>query len=128
MNLLLDTHTFVWWRDDPGKLSTDAFEALSTLENDVFISTVVVWEIQIKLALGKIKLKWPLKDSIDVERKANGFRVLPVSLEHSLYIDKLPMVHKDPFDRMLIAQAMVEDMTIVSRDAHFSDYGAKLLW
>jgi PIN domain nuclease of toxin-antitoxin system len=128
MNLLLDTHTFVWWRDDPAKLSIDAFEALSTLENDVFISTVVVWEIQIKLALDKIKLKWPLKDSIEVERKANGFRVLPVSLEHSLYIDKLPMVHKDPFDRMLIAQAMVEGLTIVSRDARFSDYEAKLLW
>lgn len=128
MNLLLDTHTFVWWRDDPGKLSTDAFEAISTLENDVFISTVVIWEIQIKLALGKIKLKWPLKDSIDVERKANGFRILPVLLEHSLYINKLPRVHKDPFDRMLIAQAMVEDLTIVSRDVHFSDYKAKLLW
>ncbi len=128
MNLLLDTHTFVWWRDDPDKLSSDAFDAISTPENDVFISSVIVWEIQIKLALNKIKLKWPLGESIDVERKANGFRILPISLEHALFIDKLPLIHKDPFDRMLIAQSIVEDLTFVSRDSHFSDYPVKLLW
>ena len=128
MNLLLDTHAFVWWRDDPEKLSSGAFDAISAPENGVFISTATVWEIQIKLALGKIKLKWPLKDSIAVERKANRFRILPVSLEHALYIDKLAMIHKDLFDRMLIAQAMVEGLTIISRDAHFSNYGVKLLW
>lgn len=128
MRLLLDTHAFVWWRDDPEKLSTDAYNAISTPDNDVFISIVVVWEIQIKLALGKIELKWPLEKSIDVERQANGFRILPVSLEHALYIDKLPLVHKDPFDRMLISQAIVENMTFVSNDRHFSDYGVKLLW
>ena len=81
---MLDTDAFVWWRDDPEKLSTDAYNAISMPDNDVFISIVVVWEIQIKLALGKIELKWPLEQSIDVERKANGFRILPVSLEHAL--------------------------------------------
>jgi len=128
MRLLLDTHAFLWWRDAPEKLSSDAFAAISLPENEVFLSTVVVWEIQIKLVLGKLRLKWPLEQAIDVERKANGFRVLPVLLEHTLFLDKLPAVHKDPFDRMLVSQALVEDLTIVGRDARFADYGVKALW
>lgn len=127
MNLLLDTHTFVWWRDNPDKLSAEAFEAISSPDNEIFISTVVVWEIQIKLAINKIKLKWSLESTIEVEQNANGFRILPVKLEHALHIGKLPLIHKDPFDRMLIAQAMVEDMTLISADKVFADYDVKLL-
>ena len=128
MNLLLDTHTFVWWRDSPEKLSVDARAAISLTENEVFLSVVVIWEIQIKLAIRKIELKSKLGEAIDAERKANGFRILQVTLEHALQIDKLPMAHKDPFDRMLIAQAMVDGMTLVSKDSHFLDYGVDLLW
>ncbi len=73
MRLLLDTHAFVWWRDAPEKLSSKAIDAISTPENDVFLSTVVVWEIQIKLALGKLRIKGSLEEAIDVERNANRF-------------------------------------------------------
>lgn len=98
MNLLLDTHTFVWWRDNPEKLSVDAFAAISSTENEVFLSTVVIWEIQIKLAIKKIELKSPLREAIDTERKANGFQILSVALEHALFVEKLPLLlHKDPF-------------------------------
>ena len=127
MNLLLDTHTFVWWRDDPDRLSSEVFEAISSSDNEIFISTVVVWEIQIKLAKNKIRLKWPLESTIEVEQNANGFRILPVKLDHALHIDKLPLIHKDPFDRMLIAQAVVEGMTLVSADKVFADYDVNLL-
>ena len=129
MRLLLDTHTFVWWRDKPDKLSIKAYDAISSPEKEIFLSTVVAWEIQIKLAIKKIELKWPLEKSIDVERSANGFRILPIALDHALYIEKLPLSdHKDPFDRMLISQAMVEDMTIVTADRKFQEYDVKLLW
>lgn len=130
MNLLLDTHTFVWWRDSPEKLSKSAFDAISDLENEVYFSTVSAWEIQIKLALKKIELKWTLEKSIDVEQAANGFQILLPSLRHVYNIENLPSFtdHKDPFDRMLISQAMVEDMTIVTADNRFSDYDVKVLW
>lgn len=127
MNLLLDTHTFVWWRDNPDKLSAKVYDAISSSDNEIFISTVVVWEIQIKLAINKIKLKLSLERTIEAEQNANGFRILPVKLDHALHIDRLPLIHKDPFDRMLIAQAMVEDMTIISSDKVLADYDVKLL-
>lgn len=129
MKLLLDTHVLIWWRDSPEKLSVDAFTAISSTDNEVFLSTVVIWEVQIKLAIKKIELKTPLGDAIDAERKANGFQILPVTLDHAFYIEKLPLLaHKDPFDRMLISQAMVEDMTIVTADRKFGEYDVKLLW
>ncbi|CAN5501553.1 MAG: type II toxin-antitoxin system VapC family toxin [Acidobacteriota bacterium] len=127
MKLLLDTHTFVWWRDDPDKLSRTAYDAVSASENEVFLSVVVAWELHIKIALNKFELKWSLEKSIDVEQAANGFRIIPVELSHVLYLENLPPHHKDPFDRLLISQAIVEDMTLVSSDKRFSDYKVKLL-
>lgn len=128
MKLLLDTHTFIWWRDSPEKLSSTAYDEISTLENNVYISTVVVWEIQIKRALRKIEIKESLEHLIEVERNANGFHLLAVDLNHALNIENLKRIHGDPFDRMLISQAMVEDMTIVTADRAFTDYDVKLLW
>jgi PIN domain nuclease of toxin-antitoxin system len=127
MNLLSDTHTFVWWRDNPDKLSAQAFEAISDSENDVFLSVVSVWELQIKIALKKFKLKWPLGKSIEVEQTANGFQILPVMLPHVLFLENLPPIHKDPFDRLLLAQAFVENMTLVSSDERFQNYKVNLL-
>jgi len=128
MNLLLDTHAFVWWRDDPDKLSKTAHDAISGPENEVFLSVVVAWELQIKIALNKFELKWSLEKSIEVEQLANNFRILPVELAHALYLENLPLHHKDPIDRLLISQALVENFTLVASDRRFSDYGVNLIW
>jgi PIN domain nuclease of toxin-antitoxin system len=128
MNLLLDTHAFVWWRDDPDKLSKTAYDAISAPENAVFLSVVVAWELQIKITLKKFELKWSLAKSIEAEQLANGFQILPVKLEHVLNLENLPLHHKDPFDRLLISQAIAVDMVIMTVDKRFRDYDVKVLW
>ncbi len=128
MNLLLDTHTFIWWRDDPGKLSMRAFEAISSPDNEIFLSIVSAWELQIKIALNKLELKISLEKSIESERLANGFQILPVSLQHVLYLENLPPHHNDPFDRLLISQAIIENMFVVTRDSKFANYDTDVMW
>ena len=128
MKLLLDTHSFVWWRDDSTKLSTTAFNAISDADNEVFISVIAAWELEIKIALNKFQLKSTLENAIREEQDTNRFRVLPVHLAHVFELGRLPLVHRDPFDRLLIAQAIVEDLTIVTADRNFSDYDVKVLW
>jgi len=128
MNLLLDSHSFVWWRDEPRKLSPTAFAEISNLNNDVFLSVVTVWELQIKIALNKFTIKGGLENAIKDEQQNNGFQILPVQLSHALHLENLPLHHKDPFDRLLISQAIVENMTLVSVDANFAKYQVNLLW
>jgi len=127
MNLLLDTHTFVWWRDNPKKLSSNTIAAISSMENAVFLSVVIAWELQIKIALNKILLKESLQSSFESEQKINGFRILPVTLPHTMYLSNLPLHHKDPFDRLLIAQAITENMTVLTSDRKFSAYEVSVL-
>ena len=128
MKLLLDSHTFKWWRDEPNKLSPTAFAEISNPNNDVFLSVVTAWELQIKIALNKFTIKDGLQKAIKDEQQNNGFQILPVNLSHALYLENLPLHHKDPFDRLLISQAIVENMTLVSADANFGDYQLNLLW
>jgi len=116
MKLLLDSHAFKWWRDEPAKLSPTAFSEISNPNNDVFLSVVTVWELQIKIALNKFSVKGGLENAVKDERQNNNFRILPVELVHALYLENLPPHHKDPFDRLLISQAIVENMTLVSAD------------
>ena len=127
MRLLLDTHIFIWWADEPEKLSPVALAALEDEANDLILSVVSVWEIQVKTQLGKLKLNQPLKELIESQQETNGLRILPVELSHVLMLDALPFHHKDPFDRLLIAQSIAEDMTLVTADDKFSAYPAKLL-
>ncbi len=122
MNLLLDSHTFVWWRDEPHKLSPIAFAEISNSHNDIFLSVVTVWELQIKIALNKFTIKGKLENAVKDEEQNNGFQILPVQLSHALYLENLPLHHKDPFDRLLISQTIVENMTLVSVDANFASY------
>jgi PIN domain nuclease of toxin-antitoxin system len=112
----------------PSKLSTAAFDHISDFDNEVFISVVSAWELQIKIALNKLKLIWPLEQALEVEQRTNGFRILPIMLPHVLKLDSLPQIHRDPFDRLLMAQADFEDMTIITADVRFTDYKAKVLW
>lgn len=128
MKLLLDSHTFKWWRDEPNKLSSAAFTEISNPNNDVFLSVVTVWELQIKIALNKFTVTGGLEKAVKDEQQNNGFQMLPINLSHALYLENLPLHHKDPFDRLLISQAIVENMTLVSADANFANYQVNLLW
>jgi PIN domain nuclease of toxin-antitoxin system len=127
MSLLLDTHAFIWWDSDPAKLSAVALAALRDPANTVWLSTVSVWEMVIKAQLGKLSLRLPLPDIV-AQPQANGLQVLPMSLPHVLASEGLPPVHRDPFDRLLIAQAMVEGAELVSADQVFVQYPVRLLW
>lgn len=127
MKLLLDTHTFIWWADQPEKLSPDALSALEDEANELLLSVASVWEMQIKIQLGKLKLSLPLKELIKNQQEANDLTISPVALAHVLALDALPYHHKDPFDRLLIAQSIEEGLTIVTADSQFSAYSVKLL-
>lgn len=128
LDLLFDMHSFVWWADEPMKLSRAALAALEDENNRLFLSAVSIWEMQIKVQLGKMKLKLSLQGLIESQQRDNEVEVLPITTAHILRLDNLPFHHKDPFDRLLIAQSMVEGLTIVTVDAEFPAYPAKLLW
>ena len=127
MKLLLDTHIFIWWVDEPEKLSTAAISALEDEANELLLSVASVWEMQIKVQLGKLKLSLPLKELVKNQQDTNDLQVSPVALTHVLTLDSLPFHHKDPFDRLLMAQAIAEGLTIVTADSQFSAYPVKLL-
>ena len=127
MKLLLDTHVFIWWDIDPAKISPAAMAALRDPGNSVFLSVVSVWEMVIKVELGKLILHHPLSEII-ASQQENGIEVLPVELRHSLAVARLPSIHKDPFDRLLIAQSNVESMEFVSADRLITGYPVQILW
>jgi PIN domain nuclease of toxin-antitoxin system len=112
MKLLLDTHIFIWWADHPEKLSHAALSALEDDANELLLSVASVWEMPIKIQLGKLKLSLPLKELVKNQEETNGITVSPVTLTHVLALDALPFHHKDPFDRLLIAQSIEEDLTL----------------
>ena len=127
MKLLLDTHIFIWWADQPEKLSPVSLSALEDEANDLLLSVASVWEMHIKMQLGKLKLSLPLKELLKNQQEANDLTVLPIALKHVLTLDALPFHHKDPFDRLLIAQSISEELTVVTADSQFSAYSIKLL-
>jgi PIN domain nuclease of toxin-antitoxin system len=128
MRLLLDTHVLLWWHDQPAHLTETAYNAINDLGSDVFISVVNGWEIQIKAQLGKLTLPKPLRVLLQEEQATNGFRLLPVTIEHIYALDSFPLHHRDPFDRLLIAQAYREGLTLVTHDPKLSPYSISLLW
>ncbi len=123
MNLLLDTHTVLWWLSDDPALSETARVAIADPENTVFLSAVVVWEIRIKQSIGKLDLPDDFGEVLDAQR----FAELAVTVDHAHTIAELPAAHRDPFDRMLVAQAMVEHMVIVTRDRSIADYDVEVI-
>ncbi len=128
MNLLLDTHTFLWIVGDQHYLSPAAREACQDRRNGLSLSLASVWEMQIKAQLGKLSLPRPLPDLIQEQQEVNGIQVLPVDLPHIYALPLLPPHHRDPFDRLIIAQAIVVGMTIVTADHAFRSYAVPLLW
>ncbi|MDD5451949.1 MAG: type II toxin-antitoxin system VapC family toxin [Desulfovibrionales bacterium] len=127
MRLLLDTHVFIWW-DSAAKLSPRVLALCQDRENTLLLSVVSAWEIQVKLQLGRLKLHMPLSDLIEGQRETNALEVLPIVLDHVLALDALPVHHKDPFDRLLLAQSAVEDVVLVSKDSVFTNYPVKVIW
>ena len=128
MRLLLDTHTLLWWHEAHPNLSRAAIEALGDPANTIYISVVNIWEAQIKADLGKLVVRDSLRDLVDRQHQINGFGLLSVNVEHVYRLERLDSHHKDPFDRLLIAQAMHEELTLVTRDRVFGDYPVPLLW
>ena len=128
MTLLLDTHAFIWWDSAPDKLSSRARAACQDRTNLLFLSVASAWEMQIKLQLDKLKLTLPLSELLESQRQTNHLEILPILLPHVVALPQLPAHHKDPFDRLLIAQAAVEDVVILSNDPMFPKYTNKVLW
>jgi len=127
MKLLLDTHTFLWWISEPEKLSRRALELCQDTENILVLSAASIWEMQIKVQLGKLQIKMPLAELIH-EQQENGIEVLPVEASHIFAVETLPNHHKDPFDRLLVAQAIVEGAILISADPLITQYPVKVEW
>lgn len=128
MKLLLDTHTLFWWDQYPDQLSSRVYSLLKDPDNILLISIASLWEMQIKHQLGKMDIGVSLAELVQVQQDRNNAVVVPVLLSHVLELDNLPFHHRDPFDRILIAQARVEEATLVSRDRVFEQYDVNLIW
>lgn len=128
MRLLLDTHAMYWYIEGDPQLSATAQTLIQDTSNEVFVSPASFWEIAIKISIGKWKLNRSYEEFIDIGLKQYGFQVLPILPTHTARLIGLPFHHKDPFDRLLIAQAILESMSIVSADVAFDSYGVTRLW
>lgn len=128
MKLLLDTHTFLWWDREPARLSVRAREAIRRPGAELFLSLASVWEMQIKVSNGKLDLRIPLKGVIAEQQSTNGLQLLSVRPEHVWRLAGLPRLHRDPFDRMLVAQAIEEGMRLVSNDPDIAQYRIGTFW
>jgi PIN domain nuclease of toxin-antitoxin system len=128
VKLLLDTHAFIWWDSDASKLSAAALAACQSQANGLHLSLASVWELQIKLQLGKLSLRLPLADVLRDQQDQNGLVLEPVTLEDILALSALPALHRDPFDRLIIAQANRAGFHLVTHDAELARYPVAGLW
>lgn len=127
MKLLLDTHAFLWFIEDNPRLSVDA-KALLESDAELLISTASLWEIAIKTSIGKLTLTQPFETFLPQQLELNDITILSIELAHLAIVSALPFYHRDPFDRLLIAQAMNEQLPVVSADAAFDAYAIERLW
>lgn len=128
MNVLLDAHALLWFFAGSSRLSASALAGIQSTQNAVFVSPATLWEIAIKDSLGKLTLPEPFERLFPERLEASNILILPVLVSHLQRHRKLPMHHHDPFDRLLVAQALAEDFTLISCDPEFPRYGVKLLW
>ena len=128
MKLLLDTHTLLWWRDNPAELSETALAALRDPNNTLLISLATLWELQIKVGLNKLSVDVSLSEMVRQEVEENGMELLPITANHIYALSSLPHHHRDPFDRLLIAQAQTENATLVTKDHLIALYSVATLW
>src|SRR5688500_4869346 len=128
MKLLLDTHGFIFYVDRPDALPSAARAGLEDSSNELFLSLVSPWEMQIKSELGKLRLSKPVAELVQAELARGAIQLLPITLHHIDALSRLPNHHSDPFDRLLVAQAIHEGLTLVSSDQAIAKYGAPVLW
>jgi PIN domain nuclease of toxin-antitoxin system len=127
MNVLIDTHTLLWFLSNDVKLSEKAKKIIQNSNNDVFVSIASFWEISIKLSLSKLILDIPFELLFDESDKL-GIQILQIKKEHLIYLKELPFYHNDPFDRIIICQGIIEDSLIISIDEKFDEYKVKRIW
>ena len=128
MKILADTHTFLWFVTDAPQLSARAKTILEAADTERFFSLASVWELAIKTGLGKLTLRKPLEEFLPEQLAANRFTLLNIAAEHAFRVVRLPFHHRDPFDRMLVAQCLAENLPLVSSDDALDAYGIKRLW
>jgi len=128
VRLLLDTHALLWWLGHDRRMPARAIRAVSAERNDVYVSSASVWEIVIKVGAGRLELGGPPATVIPDQLELNGFTPLAVELSHVLEAVGLPPVHRDPFDRLLVAQAIREQLVLVTADEHVRSYPVRTLW
>ncbi len=127
MNYLLDAHTLIWFLNGDVELSEKAISCIENLDNTKYVSIATLWEISIKLGLKKLEFDGGV---IEITKliTANNFKILPILIEHIATLEKLDFIHRDPFDRMIIAQAIVDNMIILTRDENIHKYKVKAQW
>jgi PIN domain nuclease of toxin-antitoxin system len=127
MNYLLDTHTLIWFLNGDENLSDKSKEAIENLENSNFISIASIWELAIKISLDKFKFEKGFKKFLELIDE-NGFEVIPISFEHAIRLSRLEFIHRDPFDRLIVVQAMTDNLTVIRKDENMTKYEIKTLW
>jgi len=128
VRVLLDTHAFLWWVLEDPRLSPVARETITDPDVDVLVSPASAWEIAIKAADGRLELPEPALTYVPSRMRANAFHELPITVEHCLRTGELPGIHRDPFDRLLVAQALAEDVPLVTGDPAISRYDVETIW
>jgi len=128
VKLLLDTHAFLWWVGDTRGLSRKARSAIGSGRNECFVSVASGWEIAVKVSLGNLRIESSLDRFLPEQLAANGFQPLAIDLKHTARVATLPFHHRDPFDRLLAAQALEEELAMVTADPVFAKYGVRRVW
>lgn len=128
MKALLDTHTFLWWTTNDSRLSSLCHQIIRDPNNQIYLSAASAWEIAIKVQIGKLTLPEPAETFVPGRVSLTGFLPLPISVEHTLKTASLPLLHRDPFDRLLIAQSQLENAPILTTDPLLVQYAVSTLW
>ena len=128
MKILLDTHAFLWWNMDAPQLSQKAKEMIASSKTEIYISAASTWEIAIKCQKGKLILPEPPEKYVISRISYYGFDILPIHISHTVKTYSLPLIHADPFDRILIAQCMLENMDMISADEYIRQYEVNVIW
>ena len=128
MKYLLDTHAFLWFVTDANRLSSKAKSTIQNSNNEIFFSAASAWEISIKAKLGRLKFGGDLESFIIEQLTENSFGPLAITVTHALYTEKLPQIHKDPFDRIMISQSKLENMVMITKDKEIREYKVLTVW
>lgn len=128
MRLIIDTQVLIWWTNDVSNISPRVQDIIFDMDNELWLSLASIWEMQIKISLGKLDLSRPLPDIITTQSEENQIKILPIELSHIYTLEQLPLHHRDPFDRLIIAQSLAEKMPIASIDKAFDAYSIERIW